>query len=342
MTYEPLVRPRRMEEGPSSSSIERAVSRSVVRARTSPSQLRQHSGSSHFAPSCCAQFCAASLRATPRCPAADSGARAQTRREPRKTAALLAVLAATARATTAPPRYTSSGSHLLELPGGRPVMPRGPGGETLPPPSEKHTPTTAPTLWGWGGSHPDNGRWGSFGAALETPVAPGPSSADNSGGGGLPTGATQVEDEAKFPGRVHAPWWWEQRPWWLRELPWWLAKPHTKQLGAFDTGQPVGVLGGVGSSAADDEKGRRVEAELKAQGNGDVSTTVGEERRGGVGGLRDAMNKMSAALAKAAPPPIPVPKIAKPVFPALPTLVRKPKPIVPGNTVPPPAIAGVD
>ena len=221
-------------------------------------------------------------------------------------------------------------------------MPRGPGGETLPPPSEKHTPTTAPTLWGWGGSHPDNGRWGSFGAALETPVAPGPSSADNSGGGGLPTGATQVEDEAKFPGRVHAPWWWEQRPWWLRELPWWLAKPHTKQLGAFDTGQPVGVLGGVGSSAADDENGRRVEAELKAQGNGDVSTTVGEERRGGVGGLRDAMNKMSAAVAKATPPQVPVPKIAKPVFPALPTLVRKPKPIVPGNTVPPPAIAGVD
>ena len=121
-----------------------------------------------------------------------------------------------------------------------------------------------------------------------------------------------------------------------------LAKPHTKQLGAFDTGQPVGVLGGVGSSAADDEDGRRVEAELKAQGNGDVSTTVGEERRGGVGGLRDAMNKMSAAVAKAAPPQVPVPKITKPVFPALPTLVRKPKPIVPGNTVPPPAIAGVD
>ena len=250
--------------------------------------------------------------------------------------------AGSTRATTAPPRYTSSGSHLLELPGGRPVMPRGPGGETLPPPSEKHTPTTAPTLWGWGGSHPDNGRWGSFGAALETPVAPGPSSADNSGGGGLPTGATQVEDEAKFPGRVHAPWWWEQRPWWLRELPWWLAKPHTKQLGAFDTGQPVGVLGGVGSSAADDEDGRRVEAELKAQGNGDVSTTVGEERRGGVGGLRDAMNRMSAAVANVKPPQVPVPKIAKPVFPALPTLVRKPKPIVPGNTVPPPAIAGVD
>ena len=255
---------------------------------------------------------------------------------------MTATSAATAGATTAPPRYTSSGSHLLELPGGRPVMPRGPGGETLPPPSEKHTPTTAPTLWGWGGSHPDNGRWGSFGAALETPVAPGPSSADNSGGGGLPTGATQVEDEAKFPGRVHAPWWWEQRPWWLRELPWWLAKPHTKQLGAFDTGQPVGVLGGAGSSAADDEDGRRVEAELKAQGNGDVSTTVGEERRGGVGGLRDAMNKMSAAVAKVQPPLVPVPKITKPVFPALPTLVRKPKPIVPGNTVPPPAIAGVD
>ena len=105
------------------------------------------------------------------------------------------------------------------------------------------------------------------------------------------------------------------------------------------------MLGGVGSSAADDEKGRRVEAELKAQGNGDVSTTVGEERRGGVGGLRDAMNKMSAAaaaVANATPPQVPVPKFAKPVFPALPTLVRKPKPIVPGNTVPPPAIAGVD
>ena len=72
----------------------------------------------------------------------------------------------------------------------------------------------------------------------------------NSGGGAAP-----------WPGRLRPPWWWEARPWWLRELPWWLAKPHTKMLGNFDTGQPTGVLGGgPGSGARDDELGLQIAA----------------------------------------------------------------------------------
>ena len=107
----------------------------------------------------------------------------------------------------------------------------------LPAGGELYTATrlvpTSPTAWGWTGSHPDNGYWGSIGSTLA------PADAD----GGIPGPAPRVavEDEAKFPGRIHAPWWWEVRPWWLRELPWWLSHPRTKMAGGRNTRQPTGT-----------------------------------------------------------------------------------------------------
>lgn len=110
---------------------------------------------------------------------------------------------------------------------------------------------TSPTEHGFIASHPDNGYWGSIERAkmLSRP------------GEEPPPRIPNPEDEAKFPGRLRPPWWWESRPWWLRELPWWLAKPHTKMLGNLDTGQPTGVLGGgPGSGARDDELGLQIAA----------------------------------------------------------------------------------
>ena len=153
-----------------------------------------------------------------------------------------------------------------------PLHPQGLGGGDMPRDGSSYQTSrllpTSPTAHGWVASHPDNGHWGSIGAALASADDPAPGTSPDPLS--APTARWQVEDEGRFPGRLNAPWWWETRPWWLRELPWWLARPHTKHLGPLDTGQPTGVLGGGAAAAVEDDR-KSVEAAARAGSSESIS-----------------------------------------------------------------------